>query len=233
MILEQRIPALGSLRTYWGALRCAVAVVAVAFATILAQFAERHWHSSPVVSLLLVAVMFSAWFGGTWPGSVALFLSVLALDYYFLEPIHSLAVEASELPRLIFFTAAAVLIWMLAAAQHRAAESLKRTRDDLAATVEAIRKANEALRAESAQRMQVEEVLREQASLLDLAHDTVFVRDMNDVITYWNRGAEERYGWTRQEALGKVTHQLLQIIFPVPLGKIQAELLQADRWRES
>ena len=33
--------------------------------------------------------------------------------------------------------------------------------------------------------------LREQAGLLDMSHDTVFVRDMNDVITYWNRGAEE------------------------------------------
>jgi PAS domain-containing protein len=35
------------------------------------------------------------------------------------------------------------------------------------------------------------EALREQAGLLDLTHDTVFVRDMNDVITYWNRGAAE------------------------------------------
>ena len=36
--------------------------------------------------------------------------------------------------------------------------------------------------------------LRDQARLLDLTHDTIFVRDMNDVITYWNRGAEELYG---------------------------------------
>jgi two-component system sensor kinase FixL len=53
------------------------------------------------------------------------------------------------------------------------------------------------------------EVLREQAGLLDLTHDTVFVRNMNDVITYWNRGAEELYGWTREEAVGKVTHRPL------------------------
>src|SRR5690242_11856144 len=41
----------------------------------------------------------------------------------------------------------------------------------------------------------VETVLREQANLLELTHDAIFVRDMDDTITYWNRGAEELYGW--------------------------------------
>ena len=40
--------------------------------------------------------------------------------------------------------------------------------------------------------------LREHASLLDLTHDTIFVRDRNDVITYWNRAATELYGWRRR-----------------------------------
>ena len=63
------------------------------------------------------------------------------------------------------------------------------------------------------------EVLREQASLLNLTHDTVFVRDTGDVITYWNRGAEERYGWKREEAVGKISHQLMQTISPHRLKK--------------
>jgi PAS domain S-box-containing protein len=75
-----------------------------------------------------------------------------------------------------------------------------------------------------------EMVLREQAGLLDLTHDTVFVRDMNDVIVYWNRGAEELYGWKNKEALGKVTHQLMQTIFPMPLEDITAELFRTGRW---
>jgi PAS domain S-box-containing protein len=79
-------------------------------------------------------------------------------------------------------------------------------------------------------RKQAEDALREQARLLDLTHDTVFVRDMNDVITYWNRGGEELYGLTREEALGKVTHQLLQTIFPAPLDEITAQLLRTGRW---
>src|SRR5882757_8628699 len=73
-------------------------------------------------------------------------------------------------------------------------------------------------------------VVRERARLLDLTHDTVFVRDMNDVITYWNLGAEELYGWRRDEAIGRVSHELMKTAFPIPLAEITAELLRTDRW---
>jgi PAS domain S-box-containing protein len=69
----------------------------------------------------------------------------------------------------------------------------------------------------------------QQASLLNLTHDTIFVRDMSDVITYWNRGAQELYGWTAEEAIGKRAHELLQTVFPVPLEEIRAELLRSGR----
>jgi PAS domain S-box-containing protein len=74
-------------------------------------------------------------------------------------------------------------------------------------------------------------MLREKARLLDLTHDTIFVRDMDNVITYWNRGAEELYGWTADEVVGKVTtHQLLRTVFPARLEEIDAELLRTGRW---
>ena len=73
------------------------------------------------------------------------------------------------------------------------------------------------------------EVVR-QASLLDLTHDTVFVRDQNDVITYWNHGAAELYGWAKEEVVGRVTHELLKTVFPVPLAEIEATLHRTGRW---
>ena len=63
------------------------------------------------------------------------------------------------------------------------------------------------MQAEIAERRRIEEALRERANLVDLTHDTVFVRDMSDVITYWNRGAEEQYGWPSEEAVGRVSHR--------------------------
>ena len=79
-------------------------------------------------------------------------------------------------------------------------------------------------------RKQAEEMLHEQANLLDLTHDTIFVRDMNDVIRYWNRGAEELYGWSPDEAIGQVTHQLTQTVFPASLDEINATLFGTGRW---
>ena len=93
-----------------------------------------------------------------------------------------------------------------------------------------LRRATEELQAEIAERKRGEEALRERANLLDLTHDTVFVRDINDVITFWNRGAEKLYGWTRDEAIGQVSHHLTQTIFPAPLEEITAELKSTGRW---
>jgi PAS domain S-box-containing protein len=79
-------------------------------------------------------------------------------------------------------------------------------------------------------RRRAEKNLRHQAELLNLTHDTVFVMDMDGVIKYWNRGAEERYGWTAEQAVGRVVHDLLKTVFPAPLDEIKAEVTRAGRW---
>ena len=79
-------------------------------------------------------------------------------------------------------------------------------------------------------RRRAEAGLRERAALLDLTHDTVFVMDMDGVIKYWNRGAEDRYGWPREEAVGRFVHSLLKTVFPAPLEDLKAELTRTGRW---
>ncbi len=80
------------------------------------------------------------------------------------------------------------------------------------------------------ERKQAEQALAEQAELLNLTHDAVLVRDLNGVIRFWNRGAEELYGWSREEAIGKSTSALLQTRFPQPIDEIMTVLLRDGHW---
>src|SRR6516165_4212898 len=80
------------------------------------------------------------------------------------------------------------------------------------------------------QRQELYEELREQASLLSLTHDAVYVRDMKGVISYWNRGAEVLYGWPAEHAVGKLAHELLKTASALPLEQIEAELLAEGHW---
>jgi PAS domain S-box-containing protein len=65
-----------------------------------------------------------------------------------------------------------------------------------------------------------------QGKLLDLANDAILVRLADGRITYWNAGAERLYGWTKEEALGKSTQELIRTEFPMDVSSIFA----LDRW---
>ena len=75
-----------------------------------------------------------------------------------------------------------------------------------------------------------EEEQRKQAALLDLALDAIFVRDLESRVSFWNRGAENTYGWSAAEATGRVSHELLQTRFPLPLADIEAAFQSKGEW---
>ena len=65
-------------------------------------------------------------------------------------------------------------------------------------------------------------------ALLDLA--PVLGRDLHDHIIYWGGGAQAMYGFTSEEALGRISHELLSSDFVQPLNEIMSELLRSGRW---
>jgi diguanylate cyclase (GGDEF)-like protein/PAS domain S-box-containing protein len=79
------------------------------------------------------------------------------------------------------------------------------------------------------ERMEATNLIQEQASLLDKTRDAIVVRDMNDRITFWNKGAETLYGWTSFEALHKPMQQLLKHDMKT-FGKATKELMEHDEW---
>jgi two-component system, chemotaxis family, CheB/CheR fusion protein len=74
------------------------------------------------------------------------------------------------------------------------------------------------------------DALIRQSALLDLARDAVLMRDLDANIQYWNRGAEEMYGWKKNEAVGKRTHDLLRTQFPQPWKEIEEQLRREGHW---
>jgi two-component system, LuxR family, sensor kinase FixL len=202
------------LRTLW---RYGLAVVTVAVALLITRSLE---HSTDITPLFYAAIVISAWFGGMGPALLAVAISTVAIDYYFVEPLYTLRLGGKSVSFLIVFGFLAVVTSWMSSKRRQSEEALRQARDELDMKVQE----------RTRELRQANQVLRERANLLDLTHDTVFVRDMNDIITFWNRGAEERYGWSRDEAIGRVSHDLVRTNFAASLPEINAELTRTGRW---
>src|SRR2546423_1476471 len=218
-------PVSGGLSGY------ALSVLLVALSTSV-TFLLRDYSFRP--PLFLPAILLSTWFGGTGPGVLAVLLSTLSINFFLLEPRFAFAFSFRDAVHLAVFLFTALLISSWSAGRRRVEDALKRARADLedkvAERTADLNRSNEQLRLQIAEHERSVSGLGVKASLLNLTHDTVFVRNMNDVITYWNRGAQERYGWSSEEAVGRVSHELTQTSFPKPLQEINAELLETGRW---
>jgi PAS domain S-box-containing protein len=186
-----------------------LAVLSVSLALAGALSLEQFQFRNVEVPLFLFGLAVAAWYGGAGAATLAFLLSCMSFDFFFTEPRYKLNISSSDLPYFVVFALFALLVTWFSAVRRRVEIELRQARDNLAIEV--------------AERTQ-------QASLLNLTHDTIFVRDMSDIIVYWNRGAQELYGWTEEEAIGKHAHELLRTVFPTPLEEIRAELLRSGRW---
>jgi PAS domain S-box-containing protein len=189
--------------------RYLLTVVAISLATGGALLVNRSHVRDVEVPFFLFALALTAWYGGVGPAVLGLVLALFSFDYFFIEPLYSLSVNSLDVPYFFIFGAFALLVTWFSTIRKRVEQDLRQARD----------------------RLQVEVAERtQQASLLNLSHDSIFVRDMRFVITYWNRGAQELYGWTAEEAIGKASQDLLATEFPIPQDEILAKLLATGRW---
>ena len=74
------------------------------------------------------------------------------------------------------------------------------------------------------------EGLQKQAALLDLSHDAIFAVDSADVVSFWNKGAEDLYGFTREQAIGNVASEFLQTKFPESLELVVNQVIDKGQW---
>jgi len=101
-----------------------VPVLSVGVVLALTHWLNFYLHAAPA-SLFICAVAVSAWLGGLMPGLLATVLSCLVFAYFFLPPLHSLAVVPSEIPRLVVFLLAALFVTCLSVAERSATKALR------------------------------------------------------------------------------------------------------------
>jgi len=107
------------------------------------------------------AVIASAWFGGHWAGGLAVILSTLAVEYFFMSPIHTFGVDRQSLPVMIEFAASSLIVGWFSSWRKQTETELQKARDELQTRVEErtaeLRHTNVQLLAEIAERKRAED----------------------------------------------------------------------------
>jgi K+-sensing histidine kinase KdpD len=115
-------------------LRHCIALACVGGALLLSLLLQRLF-PYPFLFLFFAAVMASAWFGGTSPGLFAVLLSTLAVDYFFVPPFHSFAVNATDTAYFVAFVVCALAASWVSSSKRNSEEALREARDHLEARV--------------------------------------------------------------------------------------------------
>jgi PAS domain S-box-containing protein len=203
--------------------RYAIAVLSVAIAIVIAGLLTVFLHTEPIASSMISAVMFVAWFGGFGPGLLAIALAVLAMHYYLVPPLNSFALKnnlfslgVAELPRLILFSIAALFIIFLSSAQRAAAESLRRSRDNLLAASEHQKQIEGALRHSE---MYLAEAQR-------LSQTGSFGWDVSSGEIFWSKESFRIFGYDKAPSV--TIDMVLQRVHPEDRALVQRTIDRAS-----
>ncbi len=89
----------------------------------------------------------------------------------------------------------------------------------------------EQVQTELSERKRSEETIREQAALLNITTDAIFVQSLDNQILFWNKGAEHLYGWQTAEALLISANQLFTQNTQPQLEEIRKTVTKTDSWQ--
>lgn len=134
-------------QTKFGSFAYAVPILSVAIAIVVTAVMSPWFTPEPIGLLMLSAVIATAWLGGFGPALLATALAVLAFQYTIAPPMNLfvwkqnfLAVDPAEAPRLVLFVVVSLIVSSVIAAQGRATEALRRSRDELQVAIEDLKR---------------------------------------------------------------------------------------------
>jgi K+-sensing histidine kinase KdpD len=110
--------------------RYGIALFFVAAAFVSTLLVQRYF-PYPFLFLFFAAVMASAWFGGIGPGLFAVVISTLAIDYFFVPPLYSFAINATDSAYFAAFVICAFVASWVSSSKRQAEEALRVARDQL------------------------------------------------------------------------------------------------------
>ncbi|MGO9019545.1 MAG: PAS domain S-box protein, partial [Syntrophobacteraceae bacterium] len=201
-------------RPLW--LRCTAGVLLAVIAAAIRLHFLGMLESRVTFVTFFPAVAFAGLYGGFVPGLLATVVSAALADYFWIEPVGQFTItNFADLMSMVVFLASGTLMSYLAEATYRAQARAHKAEEQAKL---------------AAERKQAEALLQRQAELLHLSYDAIIVWQLGCSIESWNKGAEELYGYSQEEAVGQVTHDLLKTIHSEPWPQIEAKLHERKFW---
>jgi len=198
---ENRILRARPLVSLSGPVRYALAPLAPLFSALVQYTLLPQPDIAPFV-FFYFSIALVSWVAGRGPGLLSVVLSAAVANYMFISPHAQWSLTKPALTATGLFLVGAGAVSLLCASFRNALLASRRTAA----------------------------VLRRQAELLHLSHDAILVWQMGGGIETWNRGAEELYGFTADEARGCLPRDLLQTVFSTPRESMEATLRERGRW---